>query len=135
MQRRQELFQQQMLQGQNDGTYNEERNFQGRQAQNEIPQPMVDVAIINNFLNLKPPTYSGGMDAVKSQEWIHGLEENFRLLKCSERQKVEIGSYLLTGEVNRWWNCEGLNDAHMEWDHFVRIFKMKYMSRAMQNEK
>ena len=135
MQQRQELFQQQMLQGQNGGTHNEGRNFQGRQDQNEIPQPIIDVTTIKNFLRLKPPTYSGGMDAVKSQEWINELEKNFRLLGCSERQKVEIGSYLLTGEANRWWNREGLNDAHMEWDHFVRIFKLKYMPRAMQNAK
>ena len=125
MQQRQELFQQQMLQGQNDGTHNGGRNFQGRQDQNEIPQPIIDVATIKDFLKLKPPTYSGGMDAVKSQEWINELEKNFRLLRCSERHKVEIGSYLLTGEANRWWNHEGLNDTQTEWVHFVRIFKQK----------
>jgi hypothetical protein len=36
-----------------------------------------DVALVKEFLNLKPPTYEGGMNAVRAKEWLSELEKNF----------------------------------------------------------
>ncbi|GFY89249.1 hypothetical protein Acr_06g0011890 [Actinidia rufa] len=60
---------------------------------------MESVAVVRLFLKLKPPTFKGGMDPVKANNWILAMENNFRLLRCGEQQKVEIGSYLLAGEA------------------------------------
>ncbi|GFY85994.1 hypothetical protein Acr_04g0007320 [Actinidia rufa] len=50
------------------------------------------------------------MDPVKANEWLLEMEKNFRLLRCGEQQKVEIGSYLLTGAASRWWNLKGVRE-------------------------
>ncbi|GFZ12737.1 hypothetical protein Acr_23g0011220 [Actinidia rufa] len=58
------------------------------------------------------------MDPVKANEWLLEMEKNFRLLRCGEQQKVEIGSYLLTGAASRWWNLKGVREPGMNWARF-----------------
>ncbi|GFY97794.1 hypothetical protein Acr_12g0003350 [Actinidia rufa] len=97
--------------------------------------PVENVAIVKQFLKLKPPTFSGEMDPVKANEWLLEMEKNFRLLRCGEQQKVEIGSYLLTGAASRWWNLKGVRESGMDWARFKVIFREKYVPRALQNAK
>ncbi|GFY95397.1 hypothetical protein Acr_10g0007820 [Actinidia rufa] len=97
--------------------------------------PVENVAIVKQFLKLKPPTFSGEMDPVKANEWLLEMEKNFRLLRCGEQQKVEIGSYLLTGAASRWWNLKGVREPSMNWARFKVIFREKYVPRALQNAK
>ncbi|GFS41563.1 hypothetical protein Acr_00g0075120 [Actinidia rufa] len=40
--------------------------------------PVENVAIVKQFLKLKPPTFSGEMDPVKANEWLLEMEKNFR---------------------------------------------------------
>ncbi|GFZ04224.1 hypothetical protein Acr_16g0008480 [Actinidia rufa] len=61
--------------------------------------------------------------------------KNFRLLRCGEQQKVEIGSYLLAGEASRWWNLKGVREPGMDWARFKVIFREKFVPRAVQNAK
>ncbi|GFS35039.1 hypothetical protein Acr_00g0037470 [Actinidia rufa] len=97
--------------------------------------PMESVAVVRQFLKLKPPTFKGGMDPVKANDWILAMEKNFRLLRCGEQQKVEIGSYLLAGEASRWWNLKGVREPGMDWARFKVIFREKFVPRAVQNAK
>ncbi|GFZ18350.1 hypothetical protein Acr_27g0000890 [Actinidia rufa] len=97
--------------------------------------PMESVAVVRQFLKLKPPTFKGGMDPVKANDWILAMEKNFRLLRCGEQQKVEIGSYLLAGEASRWWNLKGVREPGMDWARFKVIFREKFVPRAVQNTK
>ncbi|XP_057469656.1 uncharacterized protein LOC130758731 [Actinidia eriantha] len=97
--------------------------------------PAESVAVVRQFLKLKPPTFKGGMDPVKANDWILAMEKNFRLLRCGEQQKVEIGSYLLAGEASRWWNLKGVREPRMNWARFKVIFREKYVPRAIQNAK
>ncbi|GFY82625.1 hypothetical protein Acr_02g0008650 [Actinidia rufa] len=53
----------------------------------------------------------------------------------NELQKVEIGSYLLTGAASRWWNRKGVREPGMNWARFKVIFREKYVPRALQNAK
>ncbi|GFZ01211.1 hypothetical protein Acr_14g0008460 [Actinidia rufa] len=85
--------------------------------------PMESVAVVRQFLKLKPPTFKGGMDPVKANDWILAMEKNFRLLRCGEQQKVEIGSYLLAGEASRWWNLKGVREPGIDWARFKVIFR------------
>ncbi|GFY85287.1 hypothetical protein Acr_04g0000250 [Actinidia rufa] len=96
---------------------------------------MESVAVVRQFLKLKPPTFKGGMDPVKANDWILAMEKNFRLLRCGEQQKVEIGSYLLAGEASRWWNLKGVREPGMDWARFKVIFRDKFVPRALQNAK
>ncbi|GFY85279.1 hypothetical protein Acr_04g0000170 [Actinidia rufa] len=97
--------------------------------------PAVNLDLVKQFLKLKPPTFNGGMNPVKANEWLTEMEKNFWLLRCDEVQKVDIGSYLLIGEADRWWNLKGVREPGMNWALFKVIFKEKYMPRALQNAK
>ncbi|GFZ19448.1 hypothetical protein Acr_28g0001530 [Actinidia rufa] len=120
-----------------DGGENQTRG-ETSEYRGEIEDPAIlveNVAIVKQFLKLKPPTFSGEMDTVKANEWLLEMEKNFRLLRCGEQQKVEIGSYLLTGAASRWWNLKGIREPGMNWAQFKVIFKEKYVPRALQNAK
>ena len=59
-------------------------------GETEDPAMSVEnVAVVRQFLKLKPPTFKGGMDPVKANDWLLEMEKNFRLLKCGEQQKVK----------------------------------------------
>ncbi|GFY96908.1 hypothetical protein Acr_11g0012140 [Actinidia rufa] len=74
--------------------------------------PIENVAIVKQFLKLKPPTFSGEMDPVKANEWLLEMEKNFR-----------------------WWNLKGVREPGMDWARFKVIFREKYVPRALQNAK
>ena len=97
--------------------------------------PMKNIVVERQFLKLKPSTFKGGMDPIKANDWILAMEKNFRLLRCGEQQKVEIGSYLLVGKTSRWWNLKGVREPVMNWTQFKVIFREKYVPRVIQNTK
>ncbi|GFZ17217.1 hypothetical protein Acr_26g0004870 [Actinidia rufa] len=99
------------------------------------PQETRDLDLIRQFLKLKPPTFKGGMDPVKVNDWILAME---KILDCSDvesSRKVEIGSYLLAGEASRWWNLKGVRELGMDWARFKVIFREKFVPMAIQNAK
>ena len=84
-----------------------------REEREAAAQRKRNVAPVKEFLKLKPPTFPGGMDPIRANEWITEIEKNFKLLRCTDAQKVEIGSYLLVGEANRWWNLKSIAEPEM----------------------
>ena len=94
-----------------------------------------NVAIVKQFLKLKPTMFSGEKDLIKANEWLKEMERNFSLLRCGEKLKVEIGSYLLVGTASIGWNLKGVREPGMDWAQFKVIFKEKYVPRALQNAK
>ncbi|XP_057459270.1 uncharacterized protein LOC130749931, partial [Actinidia eriantha] len=141
----QQLFQQYMQppqppQGRDQYSGGGENRQQGETSEyrEETEDPAIsveNVTVVRQFLKLKPPTFKGGMDPVKANDWLSEMEKNFRLLRCGERQKVEIGSYLLTGEASRWWNLKGVREPMIDWARFKVIFREKFVPRAVQNAK
>ena len=47
--------------------------------------PTENVAIVMQFLKLKPLTFNNKMDPIKANEWLLEIEKNFRLLTCGEQ--------------------------------------------------
>ena len=80
---------------------------------------------------IESSNFPGGMEPIRANEWVAEIENNFRLLRCTDAQKVEIRSYLLVGEANRWWNLKSIAEPDMDWERFLEIFKEKFMTRAM----
>ncbi|GFZ00933.1 hypothetical protein Acr_14g0005680 [Actinidia rufa] len=83
--------------------------------------------------------YSGGGENRQQGETSEYREETedpaISVENVTVRQKVEIGSYLLTGEANRWWNLKGVREPMMNWARFKVIFREKFVPRAVQNAK
>ena len=117
----QQLFQQYMQPPQDKDQYfgGGENRQQGETSEyrGEIEDPTIsveNVVVVRQFLKLKPPTFKCGMDPVKANDWLSEMEKNFRLLRCGEWQKMEIGSYLLISEASIWWNLKGVREPMMD---------------------
>ncbi|GLT25862.1 hypothetical protein SLA2020_009640 [Shorea laevis] len=58
--------------------------------------------------------------------WFIEVERGFRLLKVSDDLKVDVGSYMRTGDASTWWKTYlKLHQGEPElstWDGFKRVF-------------
>ncbi|KAF3774978.1 hypothetical protein EJ110_NYTH51138 [Nymphaea thermarum] len=55
------------------------------------------------FMAMKPPIFTRGCSHDKAKQWIEEIERIFVLLKMSEEDKVNYGTYLLKGDAMDWW--------------------------------
>ncbi|GFZ02097.1 hypothetical protein Acr_15g0007060 [Actinidia rufa] len=104
----------------------------GQESENENPQmtelkDMVQMLVgavtaqqqlLQQYFQSPQPQETRELNMIKANDWILTMEKNFRLLRCGEQQKVEIGSYLLAGEASRWWNLKGVREPGMDWARF-----------------
>ncbi|XP_030473593.1 uncharacterized protein LOC115691161 [Syzygium oleosum] len=132
----------------------------GQQAQNQAastavatPAPaLVDVPLAGNgngnrpmhklveqFLKLKPPKFTGAGDPEAATVWIRELEKVFSLLRYSDEDKVTLAVYQLQGNANTWWEAtqrrvfpEGTAQV---WGAFVEAFNNKYFSDCAKERK
>ncbi|GKV43020.1 hypothetical protein SLEP1_g50362 [Rubroshorea leprosula] len=70
--------------------------------------------------------------------WITEVERGFRLLKIFNDLKVDVGSYMLTGEELTWWeNYLKLHQGEPElstWDGFKKVFMQEYILDSKRRE-
>lgn len=90
---------------------------------------------LKEFLKLKPPTYEGGINPATAYEWLAETKKIFKVMACSETQKVRLASYKLKGEAYRWWNLKDKAEPGMEWMRFLVVFKEKYIPQAVRDAK
>lgn len=95
--------------------------------------------LMEQFLKLKSPKFTGVCDPEDATMWIRELEKVFALLRCSEEDKVTLAVYQLQGNASTWWEAtEGrvfLEGMVPEWDAFVKAFYAKYFSKCAQEQK
>ena len=60
--------------------------------------------LLRQFQILSPKSFRGAMNPVVAEEWVRELEKMFKILKCTDQQKVELAVYMLEGEADDWWN-------------------------------
>ncbi|KAL3744928.1 hypothetical protein ACJRO7_014093 [Eucalyptus globulus] len=129
-------------------------NLMGQQAQNqaaaaaaaqaEVPEGNVVAnrpihKLVEHFLKLQPPKFTGTGDPEAATRWIEGLEKAFELLKCSAEEKVTLAVYQMQEVASTWWKAtrrevfpEGVVP---EWNVFVRAFNNKYFSSCAKQLK
>lgn len=56
--------------------------------------------LMEQFLKLKPPKFTGVCDPEAATMWIRELEKVFALLRCSEEDKVTLAVYQLQGNAS-----------------------------------
>ncbi|KAF7124722.1 hypothetical protein RHSIM_Rhsim12G0125400 [Rhododendron simsii] len=97
--------------------------------------PPVEELNIREFLKLKPPTFAGGMDPTRANAWIESIKKIFKVMHCSETQKVGLASYQLEGEAHRWWTLKEEAEPRMVWTRFLVVFREKYVLQSLQKAK
>ncbi|GKV17043.1 hypothetical protein SLEP1_g27596 [Rubroshorea leprosula] len=92
------------------------------------------------FQKVVTKKFDGTVGFEQVGSWITEVEKGFRLLKISDNLKVDVGSYMLTGEALTWW--ESYLKLHQEepelstWDGFKKVFMREPDSerRELQRE-
>ncbi|XP_039158542.1 uncharacterized protein LOC120288548 [Eucalyptus grandis] len=86
--------------------------------------------LVQYFLRLNPPTFTGVGDPEAVALWVQELENAFELLMCTEAKKVVLAAYQLRGIATTWWKKnkrivfpEGVAS---EWNAFLEAFNEKY---------
>ncbi|KAF7143092.1 hypothetical protein RHSIM_Rhsim05G0131200 [Rhododendron simsii] len=78
------------------------KNPNHNQQNGFILVPPVEELNVREFLKLKPPTFAVGMDPTRANASIESIKRIFKVMRCSETQKVGLASYELEGEAHRW---------------------------------
>ncbi|KEH15434.1 hypothetical protein MTR_1056s0010 [Medicago truncatula] len=61
------------------------------------------VRMLETFLRNHPPTFKGRYDPDGALKWLKEVETIFRVMQCSEVQKVRFGTHMMAEEANDWW--------------------------------
>ncbi|GKV49055.1 hypothetical protein SLEP1_g55827 [Rubroshorea leprosula] len=97
------------------------------------------LTLVKQFQNMNPPSFKGVPDPDVAESWVKKLEKMFKLLKCTDVQKVELAVFTLEGEADNWWTAaqDGFSKKGEEvtWDKFVQAFYRKYFSAAVLERK
>jgi hypothetical protein len=56
-----------------------------------------------DFLAIQPPEFAEITDPLEANHWLRVTESKFRLLHCSEFQKILFVAQQLCGSANAWW--------------------------------
>jgi len=88
------------------------------------------VRMLETFLRNHPPTFKRRYDPDGAQKWLKEVERIFRVMQCSEVQKVRFGTHMLAEEADDWWvsllPILEQDGAVATWAVFRREFRDKY---------
>ncbi|XP_056172376.1 uncharacterized protein LOC130139445 [Syzygium oleosum] len=94
---------------------------------------------VEEFIKLKPPKFHGRGDPETASRWVEELEKTFKVLGCTDEEKVTLAIYQLQDSANDWWNAtEGRvfpEGTASTWAVFVENFYEKYFSENAQEKK
>ncbi|XP_030464553.2 uncharacterized protein LOC115684018 [Syzygium oleosum] len=118
------LMEKQKLQRAASSSGNGERRLQG---------------LIEQFLKLKPPRFTGTKNPEEAKSWIDEMEKMVNLLDCNDIDKIALAEYQLQENARHWWKASKetmiSTDTIVTWDGFVKAFFWKYFSDYARDRK
>lgn len=97
------------------------------------------VRMLETFLRNHPPTFKGRYDPDGAQKWLKKVERIFRVMQCSEVQKVRFGTHMLAEEADDWWvsllPVLEQDGAEVTWAVFRREFLNRYFPEDVRGKK
>ncbi|XP_028115585.1 uncharacterized protein LOC114313397 [Camellia sinensis] len=91
------------------------------------------IALTKEFKKIKPPLFHGGVDPLKAEAWVLGIEKLFEVLPCLETQKVQLATFTLEDEARRWWMLISDDNKGIDWAQFLALFYEKYFPQCVHN--
>ncbi|KAL4294316.1 hypothetical protein AHAS_Ahas18G0215900 [Arachis hypogaea] len=88
-----------------------------------------------DFLKSGPPQFNGIANALEADRWFRDVERFLYTQHIPEVQSVEIVTYMLEGDAQKWWQ-ELYHTLQMEltyipWNRFNTKFYGKYFLHAL----
>ncbi|XP_058769023.1 uncharacterized protein LOC131642874 [Vicia villosa] len=94
---------------------------------------------LSTFQRENPPTFRGKHDPDGAQNWLKEIERIFRVMDCTEGQKVRYGTHKLAGEADDWWlgtrQRLEITGEVITWVVFSREFLRKYFPEDVRGKK
>ncbi|XP_028106611.1 uncharacterized protein LOC114305682 [Camellia sinensis] len=84
---------------------------------------------------MKPPLFHGGLDPLKTEAWLLGIEKLFEVFPCLETEKVLLATFTLEDKARMWWMLMCENHKDIGWAWFLEIFYDKYFPQCVRDRK
>jgi len=86
----------------------------------------------------KPAKFTGKATPDEADAWLRECEKIFRVIECSEVQKLNFATFLLVTEAEYWWMSmqqQMINRAEeVTWTSFRTRFLEKYFPDSARHE-
>ncbi|XP_052177504.1 uncharacterized protein LOC127791561 [Diospyros lotus] len=100
--------------------------------------PKNNVALVEQFRKLQPPTFEGELDPLVAEDWISSIERIFNLINYPDARKVACATFMLQHGARHWWDSTSRSrpQGHMwTWEEFKELFLKKYYPANIRNQK
>ncbi|XP_061371424.1 uncharacterized protein LOC133314012 [Gastrolobium bilobum] len=95
--------------------------------------------LLLTFRKHKPPSFQGGHDLIVAVQWLQAMDKIFRVVQCTDDQKVLFSVYMLEGDAHHWWANASqpleMQNAAITWAVFEEIFLEKYFPMSIWDSK
>jgi hypothetical protein len=94
---------------------------------------------LGRFQRNNPPIFEGEHAPEKAQAWLKAIEKIFRVMNCTDAQKVQFGTHMLEKEAEDWWNntLQRFEEDNIEvtWTLFRDTFLENYFPEDCRGKK
>ncbi|XP_058758294.1 uncharacterized protein LOC131631515 [Vicia villosa] len=66
---------------------------------------------LGKFQRNNSPTYEGEHEPDNAQAWLKAIEKIFRVMNCTDAQRVQFGTHILEKEAEDWWDYRGKKEV------------------------
>ena len=80
------------------------RNIADNTAQGRNDRAEGGIGHFKSFMDTKPPVFTTAEDPLQVDEWLHAIEDRFRVCRCTKEQKAEYNAFQLQGPAGLWWS-------------------------------
>lgn len=68
--------------------------------------PVNELKMLSEFQRTAPAPFVGSTNVDEAEKWIKRMEKSFKVVQCSDVDKVRIASFMLEGGADSWWKGE-----------------------------
>ncbi|XP_058733723.1 uncharacterized protein LOC131605379 [Vicia villosa] len=94
---------------------------------------------LGRFQRNNPPVFEGEHELDKAQAWLKAIEKIFRVMNCTDAQRVQFGTHMLEKEAEDRWNntLQRFEEDGIEvtWDLFRDVFLENYFPEDCRGKK
>ncbi|XP_059631950.1 uncharacterized protein LOC132274641 [Cornus florida] len=108
----------------------------------QMPNPNAEqvpmITYIRDIHKLGAIEFVRAADPLDAEKWIDAMEKYFKMMDCTEVQKMMIAAFFLSGEARQWWRTvirTTVDIAAMTWEEFKTRFYKKYFPRSVREKK
>jgi len=107
-------------------------------AQPRAMVPPVRLVTMEDFMRHKPAKFIGKATPDEVDAWLRVCEKIFRVIECTEAQKLTFATFLLVTEAEYWWigmQQQMLNkEEEVTWTNFRMRSLEKYFLDSAKHE-